>query len=83
MNWAKLDAALADAVARSPDVDARTLVVFVEGEGTTATEGGAPLETATVSAREVEELSDRPAVRRLRLARPLGLAGEPPAGTAP
>ena len=67
LNHAKLDAPLAAAVEGRSDADARELVVFVELES-----GG--VSSATVSAREVDELSEQPSVRRLRLARGLNLA---------
>ena len=67
LNHAKLDAALASALEGRAEADARDLVVFVETES----DG---IRTATVSAREVDELSEQPSVRRLRLARGLNLA---------
>ena len=66
LNHTKLDAALARAVEGRREADPRDLVVFVETESD-------EVRTATVSAREVDELSEQPSVRRLRLARGLHL----------
>jgi hypothetical protein len=88
LNFAKLDAALAAAVDAPDDAQARDLIVFVDLESdapappTAAYErfglggGGAHggVRTATLSAHDVDALSEQPWVGRLRLARRLGLS---------
>ena len=76
MNWAKVDAALAAALADAP-AGGRILRVFVHVDPATADAGvcarlgvGPPegaVRTATLSAREVAELSELAWVRRLAL----------------
>lgn len=66
MNYDKLDGALVAATEGAADVDTADLVVFVHVES--------GVRTATLSARQVEELSEQPWVRFLRLAQRLRLA---------
>ena len=86
---AKLDAALAAALEDQPAPDARVLPVFVELTGGLPESGrsmvadlglGEPtgnVLTATLSPREVSDLSDQPWVRYLRLSGRLRLLDEP------
>ena len=67
MQWAKLDAGLAAALA--DDDGARRYLVFIHGS-----EG--PVRTATVSAADIDRLSDGDDVRQLRLSRRLELSDE-------
>ncbi len=85
---AKLDAALASALEDVPGPDARVLPVFVELSGEVPDAGRSMLSelgvgeptgsvaTATLSARQVGELSDQPWVRYLRLSGRLRLLGQ-------
>jgi hypothetical protein len=85
---AKLDAALASALEDVPDPDARALPVFVEVSAELPAAGRSMLEelgageplgnvaTATLSARQVGDLSDQPWVRYLRLSGRLRLLGQ-------
>lgn len=85
---AKLDAALASALEDVPDPDARVLPVFVELSGKVPDAGRSTLSelgvgeptgnvaTATLSARQVSDLSDQPWVRYLRLSGRLRLLGQ-------
>ncbi len=78
-DYAKLDAALAAALEDHPSPDARVLPVFVELAGELPESGrsmvvdlglGEPtgnVLTATLSPRQVSDLSDQPWVRYLRL----------------
>lgn len=90
MNYAKTGAALASALSHITDPSARTLPVFIrtnrdptptetalleEVVGINAVAPGRQVFTATLSAREVEELSEQPWVRSLELSRPLRLLG--------
>ncbi len=84
MDWSKLDAGLAAAVAEDAD-PTRRFVVFVHldpeggevltGAGIDAA-GEGLVRTATVSALQVATLSDQDQVRRLVLSRPLRLADQ-------
>ncbi len=86
MDWSKLDAGLAAALAEDAD-PTRRFVVFVHldpegggmltGAGIDAA-GEGQVRTATLSARQVATLSDRNQVRRLVLSFPLRLADQPP-----
>jgi hypothetical protein len=85
---AKLDAALASALEDVPDSEARVLPVFVEMAGELPEDGRAMLSelgvgeptgsvaTASLSARQVADLSDQPWVRYLRLSGRLRLLGQ-------
>jgi hypothetical protein len=85
---AKLDAALASALEDLTDPEARVLPVFVEMAGELPEDGrsmlselgvGEPtgsMATASLSARQVAELSDQPWVRYLRLSGRLRLLGQ-------
>ena len=85
MNYGKVDGPLAAALADISDADERALSVFIhlEDPGEEGLEalaqmgirsGAAELTcTATLSAREVADLSDRPWVSRLRLSARLRL----------
>ncbi len=85
---AKLDAALASALEDVPGPEARVLPVFVEAAGELPEAGrsllselgvGEPIgnvTTATLSARQVADLSDQPWVRYLRLSGRLRLLGQ-------
>lgn len=78
-DYGKLDAGLASALEDVPDGDARVLPVFVEVAGELPDAGRSALAdlglteptggvvTATLSARQVSQLSDQPWVRYLRL----------------
>jgi len=68
MRWEKLDAALASALA--DDDGARRYLVFIHGSD-------GPVRTATVSAADVDRLSEGIEVRQLRLSRRLKLSDEP------
>jgi uncharacterized protein (DUF2336 family) len=63
VDWSKLDAGLAAALDQVGDAD--TLEVFVHREG--------DVRTATVTRRDVDDLSHRPDVRRIALSRRLRL----------
>ncbi len=87
MNYQKLDAALASAIARVQDPEERNLVVFVHAEpvtdpqkadflerlGVSGETSGRDIFTATLSAREVGELSEQSWVQYLRLSQKLHL----------
>ena len=84
MDWSKLDAGLAAAVAEDAD-PTRRFVVFVhldpEGGGVLTAAGvdaagEGQVRTATLSALQVATLSDRDQVRRLVLSLPLRLADQ-------
>ncbi len=87
-DYAKLDAALAAVLADQPAPDARVLPVFVQLTGDLPDAGRALLReigagepagnvvTATLSARQVSQLSDEPWVRYLRLSGRLRLLGQ-------
>lgn len=86
MDWSKLDAGLAAAVAEDED-PTRLFVVFVhldpEGDGVLAAAGidaagEGQVRTATLSALQVATLSDRDQVRRLVLSLPLRLSHREP-----
>jgi len=81
MDWAKIDAALAGALADGDDSD--RYVVFVHRVPGAPTSVGATWEvvpgeglvsTATLSESELDRLSEQAWVGRLGLSRPLGLA---------
>ena len=84
-DYGKLDAGLASALEDVADGDARVLPVFVEVAGELTEAGLATLTdlglgeptggvvTATLSARQVSQLSDQPWVRYLRLSERLRL----------
>lgn len=81
MDWSKVDAGLAGALA--DDDASRRYFVFVHlatgadpdvlAQLDITTSGQGTVRTATLSAAEVDRLTDHAAVSRLRLARPLGL----------
>ncbi|HEV3400566.1 MAG TPA: hypothetical protein VG078_02000 [Acidimicrobiales bacterium] len=85
---AKLDAALASALEDVPGSEARVLPVFVEMAGEVPEDGRSMLRelgvgeptgsvaTASLSARQVADLSDQPWVRYLRLSGRLRLLGQ-------
>ena len=85
---AKLDAALASALEDVPDPEARVLPVFLEMAGELPEDGRSMLSelgvgeptgnvaTASLSARQVADLSDQPWVRYLRLSGRLRLLGQ-------
>ncbi len=89
MNYSKTGAALASALARVTDPSARTFSVFIRTNREPASEEMALLEdagindiapgpqvlTATLSAQEIEQISEQPWVRSLELSRPLRLLG--------
>jgi hypothetical protein len=89
MNYAKTGAGLASALSRIKDPSARTLSVFIrtnrdpsademhllEGAGVNGVAPGRQVFTATLSAEQVEQLSEQPWVRSLELSRPLRLLG--------
>ena len=88
MDYAKLDAALATALSKVRDSEARGLVVFIHTVDVPGTVEEAWLEklgisnsnmsgkqifTATLSAQEIAELSDQPWVQHIRLSQKLRL----------
>ncbi len=90
MNYAKTGAALASALSRVTEPSARTLPVFIRADraptpaetasleeiaGVNGVAEGRRVFTATLSAKEVEQLSEQPWVRSLELSRPLRLLG--------
>lgn len=87
MDWSKVDAALAGALADVGDPDARCLPVFVHVDVEEAEEtllatldvhGSAPggIGTGTLSAAAVDRLTDQPWVTRIALSGPLRLQGD-------
>ena len=88
MDWSKIDAALAAALADVADRSVRALPVFVRVDPSVADpdllaelglEGGSEGEvrTGTVSAQGVRRLTRQPWVRRVQLSGPLDLLGPP------
>lgn len=82
MDWSKVDAGLAAALAEDKG-PARRFVVFVHldpqaggrlGDAEVEAAGEGPVRTATVSAEQVAALSDQGQVRRLVLSQPMRLA---------
>lgn len=87
MNYQKLDAALASAIARVENPEERNLVVFVQAEpvpdaqkadflehlGVSGASSERDIFTATLSAREVGELSEQRWVQSIRLSQKLHL----------
>jgi hypothetical protein len=87
MDYAKIDAALAMALGDPESPDDRTLLVFIkmntapqgaeksrlEEMGIKASSAGTV--TATVSPNDVDELSEMPSIRSIRLSRRLRLTG--------
>lgn len=90
MNYQKVDAALATALAEVEDREARVLGVFIHTESDLSESAIAFLEslgishptqnqtvyTVTLSANAVAQLTDQPWVRYLRLSQRLKLAGQ-------
>ncbi len=90
MDYRKIDAALAAALDDVQNQEERAFVVFIhtehapdtteaailEGLGVSGVTGGRRMFTATLSAREVAELSDQPFVQYLKLSRKLHLLNE-------
>ena len=88
MDHAKLDAPLAAAIEAAEDLDARTLAVFVHLDparapasalaelGLSPPPAQSRLTTATLSPRQVDELSEQGRVQRLGLASWLRLLGD-------
>ena len=82
MDWSKVDAGLAAALADAEAGDryvvfvhlARPVDPGVADRLPCATTGNDAVRTATVSTADVERLSDRPEVSQIRLSRALGLA---------
>ena len=83
MDWSKVDAALAGALAEGAAADRYVVFVHLDpaadlkppAERPGAPAGDGPVRTATVSAAEVDQLSERADVRHLRLSRTLDLQG--------
>ena len=89
MDYQKMDAALAAALAEVRDPEERALSVFIhtahapqdaeadflEDLGVGGVTGGRQVFTATLSPRAVEELSDQPWLRYMKLSRRLRILG--------
>lgn len=86
MNYAKTGASLASALSHVTEPSERTLPIFIRAEREPTPDEASRLEdivegagegrrifTATLSAREVERLSEEPWVRSLELSRPMRL----------
>lgn len=88
MNYTKLDAALATALSKVKDSEARSFVVFIHTVSIPGTAEATCLEklgisnsnmsgkqifTATLSAQEIAELSDQPWVGQIKLSQKLRL----------
>lgn len=78
MDWAKVDAALASALAGAADDDQLAVFVHVDsrraGEATLKRLGlDGAVSTATLRPAEVAALTDEPCIRQIRLARRLRL----------
>ncbi|MGH3089517.1 MAG: hypothetical protein ACRDSJ_19690 [Rubrobacteraceae bacterium] len=86
MNYAKTGAALASALSRVTEPSERALPVFIRADREPTPDEATVLEeivggvaegrrvfTATLSAQEVERLSEQPWVRSLELSRPMRL----------
>jgi len=86
MDWSKVDAALAGALADSVDPGERRLAVFVHVEVEQADASlladldvqavGGGVRTGTVSPAGVDHLTDQPWVTRVQLSGPLRLLGD-------
>jgi hypothetical protein len=87
MDYRKIDAALATALKDSKDIEERALVVFIHTEhapneaevaflekiGSNVGSRGGQVFTATLSAKDVDKLSDQPWVRYIKLSRKVHL----------
>jgi hypothetical protein len=87
MDYRKIDAALASALEDLKDPEERSIEVFIHTEGipgaaeaeflqrlgVSRDKSGRQMFTATLSAREAEELSEQPWLRYMRLSRKLRL----------
>ena len=76
-NWRKVDAALAGALGRGGDDPLSVFVHYDPGETAEleamGIDPGPGIATATLTAAEIGELSERPWVRQIRLSSPLRL----------
>lgn len=84
MDWSKVDAALAGALSAMADSGDNRLTVFIEMDASRADESvlsrlgvdppaATTVCTATLTAADVDDLTELPWVRRLQLSRPLRL----------
>lgn len=75
MDWAKLDAALAAALTDDDGTGRFLVLIHATGPPAPGAAGAPSVRTDSLSAQEIEQLTDQPEVRQVRLSSRLGLAG--------